>query len=151
MENVNENVIDKLNNLIALLEDGKMGYENAANDVKDISMKNLFMRFSQEREQYISQLQQEVGKLYGKPEDNGGPIGALHRIWMDLKSVFTSGDKEAMVNACITGEEAAIKQYREVLEETDFSSSIKQILSNQLRGIESALGSIKSQVLAPTA
>ena len=32
MENVNENVIDKLNNLIALLEDGKMGYENAAND-----------------------------------------------------------------------------------------------------------------------
>lgn len=148
MNNTNQPIINKLNSLISFLEDGKMGYESAAVDVSDNYMKALFQRLSEERAMYVTQLQGEVRRVYGEAENDGGPVGALHRVWIDMKSLFTSGDKEAIVNACITGEEAVIKEYNLVLEETDLKEPLRQLIGEQLRGITGALASIKSQIPA---
>lgn len=149
MENTNQKVIDTLNHLIAIAYDGKNGYTNAADAVKEEGMRNSFEHFSQERENYIIQLQQQVIRLGGEAQDNGGPLGALHRTWIDMKSIFTSGDKDAIVNACITGEETAIKEYKDALEEPYISGNIRQLISEQLRGIESALTRIRAHVNTP--
>lgn len=149
MENTNQKVIDTLNHLIAIAYDGKNGYMNAAESVKEEGIRNSFEHFSQERENYIIQLQQQVIRLGGEAQDNGGPLGALHRTWMDMKSIFTSGDKDAIVNACITGEETAIKEYRDALEEPYITGNIKQLLAEQLRGVESALARVRAHVNTP--
>jgi len=147
METTNKHTIDKLNGLIAIAEDGKKGYENAAEDVKNISFKNSFLQYSQERAHYATQLRNEVNKINGDAEGTeGGAAGSLHRVWMDLKSVFTSGDEEAIVNACVTGEEAAIKEYTMVLNDSSVIESYKPIIREQLQGIEQALESIKLHV-----
>lgn len=138
-----QDMTSKLNHLIALAEDGKYGYENAGKDVKDGAMRGLFFRLSAERGAYVMELQREVTKLGETPKNSGGPVGALHRAWIDLKSAVTSGDKNAIINACVTGEEYALKEYQEVIDEIKVDSPLRQILVSQRNGIQSALSSIK--------
>lgn len=149
MSNINEKAIERLNHLTAIANDGKYGYENAAEDVKDATLKQMFMQYSRERAVYAEDLKREVAKRGGSPDKDGGPLGALHRTWMDIKSTITSGDREAILKTCITGEEAAVKAYTEAMEDENLSGDVKQLVSQQLSGIQFALNSIRS--LAATA
>jgi len=144
MDNKNKEIINKLNHLIAIAEDGRLGYENAAKDVDDGEMKMLFSKFSSERAGYIAELRAQVKSLGGDAEDDGGPLGAMHRVWIDLKSAFTSGDRNAIINACTTGEEAAISAYEGALKEDYIIGQTRTIIGEQLNGIKAALNSIKS-------
>jgi uncharacterized protein (TIGR02284 family) len=148
MESTNQKIISKLNHLIAIAEDGKYGYETAAADIKDNDLKNNFLQFAKERTWYATQLKQQVSALGGVPKTGDGPLGVLHRTWIDLKASLTSRNQEAIINACITGEETAIKEFNEALKENYIqnSSNVKSILSEQLLGIENALDVLKSQV-----
>jgi len=144
MENSNEYISYKLNQLVVLAEDGKVGYENAAKDVKDEAMKSSFLIFSQERSLYAAQLRDIVYQLRGEAQDPGGDTqGSFHRVWMDIKSTFTGGDTDTIINSCITGEESAIKEFELVLNDTLIPESYKMIVREQLNGIEQALASIK--------
>jgi uncharacterized protein (TIGR02284 family) len=144
MSDLNEKAIDKLNHLIAIANDGKYGYENAAEDVNDATLKQMFRQYSLERAGYAEDLKREVAKLGGSPDKGGGPLGALHRTWMDIKSTVTSGDREAILKTCITGEEAAVKAYSDAVNDNDVPASLKQLISRQLNGVEFALNSIRS-------
>jgi hypothetical protein len=39
MSVINEKAVERLNHLIAIANDGKYGYENAVEDIKDITLK----------------------------------------------------------------------------------------------------------------
>jgi len=146
MENYNQETNEKLNSLIDIAEDGKEGYESAAKEVKDAALKGSFLLFAKERSTYASQLREIVNQLRGDAEGHGGDtIGSLHRVWINLKAAFTNGD-DAIINACITGEEAAIKEYKLVLDDRLVPQSFKTLIGEQLNGIEKALESIKSRI-----
>ena len=149
MENPNEKILSKLNHLITIAEDGKEGYQNAAKDVKDEDMQNSFDHYSKERASYSSILREQVIKLNGDAKDSGGLIGALHRTWMDMEAVFTSGDRDAIISECITGEDAALKAYKEALDESYITGTLRQIITDQCNGIEGALTSIKAHAEIP--
>jgi len=144
MANTNDKLIDKLNHLIAIANDGRYGYENAAEDVKDDTLKQMFRQHSLERARYAEELKKEVSSLGGSPDKGGGPLGALHRTWMDIKSAVTAGDRETILKTCITGEEAAVNAYTEVLNDEAVTGHVKQVVSQQLAGIQFALNSIRS-------
>lgn len=136
--------VSTLNGLISILEDGKLGYTNAAEHVENHAIKAEFLDYARERALFIVELQDEINRL-GKSTDTsgGGPLGALHRAWIDIKSSFTSGDTEAIVNACVTGEEAAIEKYKMALEKNELDGSQIAIVSKQLNSIQSTLDRIK--------
>lgn len=147
METSTKKITDTLNHLIAIAEDGKEGYKNAAKDVEDLSVKTVFEKYSNQRAMYIMRLQEQVNKLGASASDSGGPLGALHRTWMDMKSIFTSGDRNAIINACVTGEEAAVKNYQEALKDEPINGDLKVMLTEQLAGIEHAIIEIKSKLI----
>jgi uncharacterized protein (TIGR02284 family) len=136
--------VKTLDGLISILEDGKLGYTNAAEHVENPAMKTDFLEYARERALFIVELQDEINKL-GKSTDTsgGGPLGALHRTWIDIKASFTGGDTEAIINACVTGEEAAIEKYKKALEENHLEHSQVAIVSKQLNSIENTLSQIK--------
>ncbi|MBB4800115.1 uncharacterized protein (TIGR02284 family) [Flavobacterium nitrogenifigens] len=139
--------VKTLEGLISILEDGKLGYTNAAEHVENPAMKTDFLEYARERALFIVELQDEINKL-GKSTDTsgGGPLGALHRTWIDIKSSFTGGDTEAIINACITGEEAAIEKYKKALEENELEHSQVYVVSKQLNSIQNTLSQIKKRV-----
>ena len=53
MSVINEKAVERLNHLIAIANDGKYGYENAAEDIKDITLKQMFRQYSLERARYV--------------------------------------------------------------------------------------------------
>lgn len=142
-------IVSTLEGLIAILEDGKLGYTNAAEHVENGSMKSNFFDYARERSLFIVEIQDEINKL-GKSTDEsgGGPLGALHRTWIDIKSTFTGGDTDAIINACITGEEAAIEKYKMVIEKNDLQTNQISMLTKQLSSIESTLLKIKAHKIS---
>ena len=140
--------VGTLEGLISILEDGKLGYTNAAEHVSSPAIKTDFLEFARERALFIVELQDEINKL-GKSTDTsgGGPLGALHRAWIDIKSSFTSGDTEAIINACVTGEEAAIEKYKMALEKNELELNQIALVSKQLNSIQITLEKIKAKKL----
>lgn len=146
MENANkktEETIDTLEGLISILEDGKLGYTNAAEDVDCHQTKTDFLGYARERALFIVELQDEINKLGKSTETEGGPMGALHRTWIDIKSLFTGGDKEAIINACITGENVAIEAYELALKEDYLNTLLRTLIFKQLTSIQSTLAKLE--------
>ncbi|WP_433835423.1 ferritin-like domain-containing protein [Flavobacterium anhuiense] len=143
-EETTTETIKTLEGLISILEDGKLGYTNAAEHVENPAMKTDFLEYARERALFIVELQNQINKL-GKSTDTsgGGPLGALHRTWIDIKSAFTGGDTEAIINACITGEEAAIEKYKMALDGNNLEHDQIYIVSKQLNSIQNTLSQIK--------
>ena len=141
--------VKTLEGLISILEDGKLGYTNAAEHVDSPAIKTDFLEYARQRALFIVELQDEINRL-GKSTDTsgGGPLGAIHRAWIDIKSSFTSGDTEAIINACITGEEAAIEKYKSALEKEELDSNQIAIVSKQLNSIQNTLTLIKAKKLS---
>lgn len=150
MENTNQKsvktmeTVNSLEGLIAILEDGKLGYINAGEHVEDEQMKSTFLGYARERSLFIVELQDEINKLGKSTETTGGPLGAIHRAWIDIKSMVTGGDKEAIINACITGEKAAIEKYELALEEGHFSPILQTTVNKQLINIKNTLAKIEA-------
>ena len=144
MDNMNEKVIDNLNHLIAICNDGKYGYQTAAEDADSAALRAMFMEYSTQRAEFVNTLQQEVRRLGGDPDKGGGPLGAIHRAWIDVKSALSSKDNKAVLGACITGEQAAVNAYDNVLEDGGLSPDLRTLLTEQRRSIEEALYRVQS-------
>jgi uncharacterized protein (TIGR02284 family) len=135
MATKNEETISTLNGLIETLKDGQEGFKTAAEGVKDSGTKNLFYQYSQQRAQFVGELQAEVRRLGGDPEKSGSIAGALHRGWINIKSTVTGEDEYAVLAECERGEDNALSNYRSALEET-LPSDIQTILVRQSEAIK---------------
>ena len=136
----NNKEIEQLNELIKIANDGKCGYENAAKDVNDATLKELFTQYSNERASMIVELKNEVLNLGGNPEAGGDTVGVLHRTWMDIKSTVTGGNPVEVLQTCITGEEAAVKAYNDILND----SQSNNLISRHLTTITTALTHLRA-------
>ena len=97
-------------------------------------MKTLFNQRASECGQAAQELQAIVIRLGGDPEDSTSMSGDLHRRWVDLKSLITGKDDEAILNECERGEDVAKKSYHKALEKA-LPEDIRQIVQRQYDGV----------------
>ncbi|RYE31036.1 MAG: PA2169 family four-helix-bundle protein [Sphingobacteriaceae bacterium] len=90
MEN-NKEIISDLNSLITILNDGKQGYESAAETTDSLELKAVFGKYALERAAYATELKAHIKQHGGNEDDNenGGVLGAIHRGWLDVKHAVT--------------------------------------------------------------
>ena len=144
MENSNE-ITNQLTLLLGICNDGKEGYKNAASNADSAELKALFTTYSIQRSEFAMDLKTCIRQSGGDPDnEKGGPLGALHRTWMDIKTAFTSNDDKAILDACITGEKAAVESYDKALERTDLSPNTRQMLISQRADISESLRNIEN-------
>jgi uncharacterized protein (TIGR02284 family) len=134
---LNEDVISTLNGLIETCKDGQQGFQSAAEGIKNTQYKQLFNEYATQRAQFVSELQAEVGRLGGDPEQAGSVAGALHRGWINIKSVVTGEDEGAILSECERGEDAAVKAYEEALKE-GLSADVAPVVERQYHLIRQA-------------
>ena len=131
------NAISTLNNLIQTNKDGENGYNEAAQGVNSTDLKDLFMRYSQQRSQFAGELQNEVTKLGGSPETSGSLTASLHRGWIDIKSAVTGRDEAAILNECERGDDVAVLAYQNALKEA-LPSDVNSVIERQYMQIKEA-------------
>lgn len=136
--------VQTLEELISILDDGRVGYTNAAENCENAIIKTEFLSTARERALMIVQLQDEINSLGKSTDATDGPLGAIHRAWIDFKTLLTGHDTNAIIEACETGEEYAIEKYKSALENDFLSHSSRAVIKSQLAMIERALTKIKS-------
>jgi uncharacterized protein (TIGR02284 family) len=146
-------VVSVLNNLIETCKDGEDGFREAAGKAKASSLQSLFTKYSAQRAQYRTELQQLVASLGEKPETSGHVAASLHRGWINLKNAFAKDEDKALIDECEAGEDAAIKNYKEALSSA-LPAEVSDLIRTQFTGVQEAHGVIrdlKHGVLSPTA
>lgn len=132
-----DEVIATLNNLVETCKDGQNGFRTAAEGVKNAALTTLFNTYSQQRGQFAAELQNEVRKCGGDPEKTGSTAAALHRGWINIKSVVTGEDEGAVISECERGEDSAVKSYEEALKK-DLPSDLRAIVERQFSKVKEA-------------
>lgn len=137
-------IISTINSLIETLKDGQEGFKQAAEAVKDPDLKSLFNQYSLQRARFAGELQSEANQLgESEPEESSSAAGAMHRAWINIKSAITSGDDHAILAECERGEDSAVEEYQEAMEEEELSAPIREIVSRQYGEVKSAHDRIK--------
>ena len=111
-----KDTISVLNDLIETSKDGEKGFRECAEDLKNPQLKTTMNQRAQDCATAAAELQQLVRTLGGDPETTTCTAGDMHRRWVDLKTMVTGKDDEAILNECERGEDVALKSYRKALE-----------------------------------
>src|SRR5215218_5149993 len=117
-------VISTLNSLIETCRDGPEGFRTAAEGVRGAELRELFHDYARQRAGFAGELQDEVRRLGGQPEQTGSLVASLHRGWMGLRSALEGGDERAIAGECGRGEAAAMAAYRSALDR-DMPASVR--------------------------
>ena len=139
----NETVISTLNGLIETCRDGQNGFQTAAEGVTRSELKTLFHGYSQQRARFVGELQNEVRRLGGDPENMGSVAATLHRGWIDIRSAVSGGDDGAVISECERGEDAAVAAYRGALDQ-DLPANIRAAVERQFAEVKQAHDRIRS-------
>ena len=135
-------IVSTINNLIETLKDGQEGFRQAAEAVNDPELKSLFSEYSQQRASFAIELENKVSEMGEKPETSSSPSGAFHRAWINIKATITSGDEAAILSEAERGEDVAVKEFKEAMED-GLSTPLRDIVSRQYREVQTAHDRIK--------
>ena len=139
----NDDVISTLNGLIQTCKDGQYGFKAASEGIERSDLKTVFYEFSQQRAEFAGVLQELVRSLGGDPEDSGSVSAAVHRGWMDIKSLVTGKDEGAILNECERGEDYAKEAYTEALKEK-LPANVADVVTQQSHAIVAAHNRVRS-------
>jgi len=139
----NDDVISTLNNLIETCKDGQTGFQTAAEGVNKSELKTLFYNYSQQRAQFAGELQNEVLRLGGDPEKTGSVAASLHRGWINIKSAVTGKDDAAVIAECERGEDSAVSNYKDALE-NKVPADVRSVIERQYAKVQEAHDRIRA-------
>jgi uncharacterized protein (TIGR02284 family) len=141
-------VINELEEVLQLVNDGKEGYQTAAESTDTPELKALFLQFSGERIVYAAELKEHIA-LHGEDADNekGGILGGLHRTWLSIKQALSSKEDKAILAAITTGERAAIEKYEACIANFADHADHITLLTEQRDGIKAALAEIERKIV----
>jgi uncharacterized protein (TIGR02284 family) len=131
-------VLDHLNET---LEDGREGFTQAAEKLE----KDGHGQIAAKMREFATQREELSRELAGIAAANGiafetgdgTAAGALHRGWMSMKDALTGSDPHAILAAAERGEDHAVAQYREALNE-DLPAPIRTVVSQQATAVKTA-------------
>lgn len=147
----NEKTIEILNELRPMLTkayDAEEGYATASEQAGDcFRLVAFFQRQRDLRACLAEELKSAITRLGGTSEEGSSMTAKAHQVWMAVKDFVTEdGEEEAVLKECERGEEAAIREYDDALENHDLSSEAAKLLRNQRSQIGEALGFIRSKI-----
>lgn len=142
-EDLHDERVDRLQDLLKKNYDAEAGYKKAMQSVESDNLVTFLKRRAAQRGQFTNELNQEILNLNAIPVDSGSTAAGLHRAWMDVKKFITTRDNEAILEECIRGEKASIKEYEKTLAEQSFLPRTKGLLTRQLNDIRSSLKEVE--------
>ena len=132
---LDECTISKLQELIRINIDSEEGFEEAARQIEDRNISAVFTELAAQRRQNATELQDYVQWNGEKPRDEGSYAAALHRTWLDLKSMLTGGDLHAVLSEAERGEDQIKQAYEDALKETA-GSAMNDVLTRQYTNVK---------------
>ena len=148
MNDLQKSTVSVLNSLIEANENGRLGYQQASENVQEPTLRSTFGQFSQQHASFAEELRSEVRALGGDPEGREGSIGgSIFRGWISLKDALSSHDAEAVLEECERGEERAVEQYEDALG-SELPANVRSLVErqcNSLRETKSRISALETR------
>ncbi|CAM5422312.1 Aldehyde dehydrogenase OS=Stutzerimonas stutzeri OX=316 GN=CXK95_11620 PE=4 SV=1 [Stutzerimonas stutzeri] len=129
-----KDTISVLNDLIETSKDGEKGFMECAEELAR-SAAQEHHEPARPRLRHGRGGTAADGALAGRRPGNLHQHGGRdHRRWVDLKSMITGKDYEAILNECERGEDVAVKSYRKALEK-DLPAEVRLVVERQYQGV----------------
>jgi uncharacterized protein (TIGR02284 family) len=144
MKTNNEKTVAVLNGLIEINNDRVNGYELAAKETDDDSLKGLFNDLAGDSRKFRQELSGMVTSIGGQPTKGTSVSGKVYRAWMDVKAAITAKDKKQILSSCEFGEDVALESYKTALNsDNSFSDEQRTLVQNQKENLQRAHNTIK--------
>jgi len=144
MKTNHEKTVAVLNGLIEINNDRINGYELAAKETDDDSLKGLFTDLAGDSRKFRQELSNEVTTAGGQPTKGTSVSGKVYRAWMDVKAAITAKDKKQILSSCEFGEDVALESYKTALNsDAEFSERHRALVQNQKETLQRAHNTIK--------
>lgn len=134
-----DKVRNALNDLINNNQDARDGFKELALAAEHTGVKKLMTKYAEDRQKFVEVLKAELENLGGKPKNKFNILDDLHRAWIDIKVNNSNDTIEAIIEECERGENIAIEDYEDIIENIDMPSSTHEILMAQLTVIQNRL------------
>ncbi len=116
-----------LESLIQVNRDAAEGFAAAADRLERADHAATFRSFAAERTRFADELVDAGSRFLAEDAPGDSVASKLHRAWIGVKDVLTSGD-HAILAAAEAGEDHAVATYAEALETnlpTDFGGTVR--------------------------
>jgi len=146
MTTTNDQLVSVLNDLIQINNDRVVGYEKAIQEAKDldVDLKTLFGKFADQSRKFTAELTNKVTELGGEPDTGTTNSGKIYRVWMDVKATFSGHTRQAVLENCEFGEDAAQKAYKMALaSDADIDTETRQLITDQQSKLKEGHDTIK--------
>ena len=116
--------------VIKMLQDSQKGFADIGEHLQDETLKRYFLAESLKRANFRAELENELHRQgVHDVKETGTVVGAVHRIWGDLKAKVISGD-HTLLDTAEQGEDVAKAAYKDALEQ-QLPLPIRQLLAEQ--------------------
>ena len=130
--------IETLNTLIETSRDAENGFHAAAQVVDDPSIKGLFAAYSHQRGEFARELEGQVRRRGGAPQQSGSVAGTLHRAVMNIRAAVSGRDERAVIAEAERGEDAAVRAYEAALGRSELPADIRALIARQAARVKEA-------------
>ena len=108
-------LITIFNDVIQVCHAARQGYDSAAAHVESPDLQKRLTTFAAQRAKFITELEQTVVALGGKPHNGDNLLARLHRGWMDIKAARTQHGDDGVLAECERGEQYAMQHYMDAM------------------------------------
>ncbi len=132
-----------IRNLISVLRDGEKGFVDIGEHLEHPEHRSFFMEEARVRGSYANELERTVN-VVGDADvhESGTAIGAVHRVWGDLKARLGGGD-HTLLDTAEQGEDAAKKAYQQALDDAAVSDTVRALVAQQFEHVKRSHDQVK--------
>lgn len=133
-----------IRNLISVLRDGEKGFADIGEHIKDTEYKSYFLAESRVRGSYATELERAVNFVTeADVHETGTVAGAIHRSFGSLKAHLGASD-HSLLETAEQGEDAAKKAYKEALEDTAVSGTLRSVIAQQFEHVSESHDKVRA-------
>lgn len=138
------NLSELLHDLANINLERAKAYEEASlqNHIFDVELRTTFALLANQSRQNNYLLHVHLEKLLAKTPGPRPLAGQLYALWKNDKNYFSGENRKSFLENCEKGEALMVSIYEKALEQP-VKPEMREILQNQLKGMQSSLSTIK--------
>jgi uncharacterized protein (TIGR02284 family) len=146
MQTSNAQIVEVLNDIIAVNNDRITGYERALKELGDgnADLKPLFLAMIDESREIKVELGREIEVYKGDIDPGTTTKGKIYRVWMDIKAMFTGSGRHAILENCELTEDAVQQAYQQAVDTKELPGYLLDTLYDQQQMLKASHNEIKA-------
>jgi uncharacterized protein (TIGR02284 family) len=133
----NDHDVTILNSLIETTIDSVDGYRHSAKEATSSTFTEMFRQRAEERQQVVERLREQVRKLGGTPEEEGGLLAKAHRQFLSLRDAVTGSDDKSVIAEVDRGESYLNGKWEAALADDGVSVETQRLIRECYQSVRS--------------